>query len=72
LELWATVLNEENPYREKMVEKVISHALPDSKRVEEVSTTVKAFHAAQLYSQLIGLLENIVLHNSEFSNYEKL
>jgi len=39
-------LNEENPYREKMIEKVISHALPDSKRVEEVSTTVKAFHAA--------------------------
>jgi len=32
-----------------MIEKVISHALPDSKNVEEVSTSVKAFHAASLF-----------------------
>jgi clathrin heavy chain len=51
---------------------VVSHALPDSKNVEEVSITVQAFMLADLPLELISLLEKIVLHNSEFSQYRKL
>ena len=71
-ELWASVLSPDNPHRKWIIEQVVSSALPDSKNVEEVSTTVQAFMAAELPLELIGLLEKIVLHNSTFSSYKKL
>ena len=71
-ELWASVLSPDNPHRKWIIEQVVSSALPDSKNVEEVSTTVQAFMAADLPLELIGLLEKIVLHNSTFSGYKKL
>ena len=47
-------------------------ALQDSKNVEEVSTSVQAFVKAQIPSELLGLLEKLVLHNPEFGQYKKL
>lgn len=55
-----------------MIEQVVTAALPESKNVEEVSTTVQAFMQADLPNELIALLEKIVLHNSEFGQYKKL
>jgi clathrin heavy chain len=50
----------------------VSTALPESKNPEQVSTTVKAFMQADLQSELIELLEKIVLQNSAFSNNSNL
>eukprot|EP00735_Rhodelphis_limneticus_P001188 TRINITY_DN1175_c0_g1::TRINITY_DN1175_c0_g1_i1::g.17251::m.17251 TRINITY_DN1175_c0_g1::TRINITY_DN1175_c0_g1_i1::g.17251 ORF type:complete len:1683 (-),score=736.73,sp/P49951/CLH1_BOVIN/59.31/0.0,Clathrin/PF00637.15/1.2e+02,Clathrin/PF00637.15/8.9e-19,Clathrin/PF00637.15/3.4e-18,Clathrin/PF00637.15/2.2e-29,Clathrin/PF00637.15/1.7e-30,Clathrin/PF00637.15/6.4e-29,Clathrin/PF00637.15/3.3e-25,Clathrin/PF00637.15/3.4e-31,Clathrin_propel/PF01394.15/0.011,Clathrin_propel/PF01394.15/2,Clathrin_propel/PF0 len=72
LELWAYVLQADNPYRRQLIDQVVSTALPESRNAEEVSTTVKAFMAAELPNELIELLEKIVLQNSEFSNNRNL
>lgn len=50
----------------------MSTALPESRHPEQVSATVKAFMAARLESELIELLEKIVLQNSAFSNNANL
>jgi len=71
-EVWAKVLDESNDHRKAIVEQVVSHALPESKNVEEVSITVQAFMLAELPHELIALLEKIVLHSSEFSQFKKL
>jgi clathrin heavy chain len=71
-ELWAHVLAPDNPHRQSIIEQVVSNALPESKSAEEVSTAVKAFSAAELNTELISLLEKIVLHNSEFSTFKPL
>jgi clathrin heavy chain len=46
---------------------VTSTALPETKNPDEVSTTVKAFMAAKLPNELIGLLEKLVLGGGEFA-----
>lgn len=51
---------------------VVSTALPESKNPEQVSVAVKAFMAANLQSELIELLEKIVLQTSSFSNNHNL
>jgi clathrin heavy chain len=73
-QLWEYVLmNEENAqHKQYVVEQVASSALSESTDVEEVSTTVQAFITAQMPEELLGLLENIVLHSREFSGYKKL
>lgn len=71
-DLWAHVLAPDNPHRQFIIEQVVSNALPESKSPEEVSTAVKAFSAAELNTELISLLEKIVLHNSEFSSFKQL
>ena len=45
---------------------MVGTALPESRNPEQVSTTVKAFMAKELQSELIELLEKIVLQNSAF------
>eukprot|EP00392_Amoebophrya_sp_AT5.2_P014825 g14986.t1 len=71
-ELWATVLDPENEYRRKTIDQTISSALPECTNPDEVSVTVKAFISAELHSELIELLEKIVLHRSEFANARNL
>ncbi|CAD7945130.1 unnamed protein product [Amoebophrya sp. A120] len=73
-ELWATVLGEEanQEFRRKTIDQTISSALPECTNPDEVSVTVKAFIAAELHSELIELLEKIVLHRSEFANARNL
>lgn len=72
MELWAKVLDPERENRRQLIDQVVSTALPESKNPEQVSTTVKAFMAADLQSELIELLEKIVLQNSAFSNNANL
>ena len=73
-QLWAFVLSNEDNETHKgyVVEQVVSSALSESTNVDEVSSTVQAFIAAELPEELLGLLENIVLHSREFSGFKKL
>lgn len=72
--LWDYVLSndETKTHKEYVVEQVVSSALSESKNVDEVSSTVQAFIAAEMPEELLGLLENIVLHSREFSGFKKL
>ena len=70
--LWERVLAEENPHRRRVIDETVQTALPESQNPDEVSSTVKAFIAAELPSELIELLEKIVLHGSDFSNNKNL
>ena len=70
--LWATVLDPANPARRALVDQVVSTALPECRNPEQVSVAVKAFMAAGLQSELIELLEKIVLQNSAFAGNHNL
>ena len=72
LDLWSKVLDPGNSYRQPLLNQVIATAVPDSKNADEVSTAVKAFMTAGLTTELIGLLERILLCNSDFSNNRNL
>ena len=81
LELWATVLTppeEEQPgdtseqNRRSLIDQVVQTALPETRDPDHVSTTVKAFMAADLPHELIELLERIVLQGSDFSENKNL
>lgn len=79
LVLWAKVLNkeeghehDEDPQRRQLIDQVVEWALPESTNADEVSCTVKAFMAADLPSELINLLERIVLQGSDFSDNKNL
>lgn len=71
-DLWATVLSPENQYRRSLVDQVVATALPESKDPEDVSLTVKAFMAADMPTELIELLEKIVMENSAFGENRNL
>ena len=72
-ELWELVLNPENQYRRQVIDQVVQVALPESTNADEVSATVKAFIAADLPTELIELLEKIVLHkNADFGKNRNL
>lgn len=71
-ELWSKVLNQDNEHKQAVIDKVVQFALPESDNTEEVATTVKAFMDADMPSELMELLEKIVLHNSDFSSNQDL
>ena len=71
-ELWSKVLNQDNEHKQAVIDKVVQFALPESESTDEVATTVKAFMDADMPSELIELLEKIVLHNSDFSSNQDL
>ena len=71
-DLWAKVLEPDNPFRRQLIDQVVSTALPESKNPDQVSVTVKAFMTADLPHELIELLEKIVLQNSAFSGNPNL
>jgi clathrin heavy chain len=71
-ELWAKALDAENKHKRQLIDQVVSTALPECKNPEHVSVAVKAFMAADLQSELIELLEKIVLNNTSFSNNHNL
>ena len=72
-ELWAKVLAEGSEGRRPLVDQVVSTALPECRNPEQVSVAVKAFMAAGLQSELIELLEKIVLMaNSSFASNHNL
>lgn len=72
LALWEKVLGDDNPHRRDLIDQVTSTALPETKNADEVSTTVKAFMAAKLPNELIGLLEKLVLSGGEFHSNRNL
>lgn len=71
-ELWAEVLQEENPYKRQLIDQVVQTALSETQDPEDISVTVKAFMTADLPNELIELLEKIVLENSVFSDHGNL
>ncbi|WFD00087.1 Clathrin heavy chain [Malassezia yamatoensis] len=72
LDLWQKVLDESNVHRRALVDQVTAVAVPESTNPEDVSATVKAFMAADLPSELIKVLEPIVLEKSAFSDNRSL
>jgi len=68
-DLWNMVLSEENEHRRSLIDQVVATALPESRKPDEVSSTVKAFMNADLPNELIELLERIVLSNSAEYNF---
>ncbi|XP_071479405.1 clathrin heavy chain 1-like [Diadema antillarum] len=71
-ELWAEVLQEDNPYRRPLIDQIVQTALSETQDPEDISVTVKAFMTADLPNELIELLEKIVLENSVFSDHRNL
>lgn len=72
LQLWSLTLVPENVHRRALIDQVVATALPESQDPEDVSLTVKAFMAAELHSELIELLEKLVLEQSVFSDNRNL
>ena len=71
-DLWAVVLKEENQYRRQLIDQVVQTALNETQDPEDISVTVKSFMTADLRSELIEVLEKIVLDNSVFSDHRNL
>jgi clathrin heavy chain len=74
MELWGTVLNadDETGSKRSLIDSIVQFALPETKNADEVSTTVKAFLAAEMSLELIELLDRIVLQGSDFSDNKNL
>ncbi|SGZ23972.1 BQ5605_C023g09673 [Microbotryum silenes-dioicae] len=72
LELWQQVLSDDNDHKRQLVDQVVATAVPESTDPEDVSVTVKAFLSADLPSELIELLEKIILEPSAFSDNSNL
>ena len=72
LELWQQVLQGDNLHKRQLIDQVVATAVPESTDPEDVSVTVKAFLSADLPSELIELLEKIVLEQSAFSDNANL
>ncbi|CEP17142.1 hypothetical protein [Parasitella parasitica] len=70
--LWGTVLVESNEHRRELIDQIVAAALPECTDPDDVSSTVKAFMAANLPNELIELLEKIVLENSAFNDNKTL
>jgi clathrin heavy chain len=51
---------------------VVATALPETSDPDDVSTTVKAFMAADLPTELIELLEKLVLEGATFNDNKNL
>ncbi len=66
--LWAIVLRDENQYRRQLIDQVVQTALNEAQELEDISVTVKSFMIADLPSELIKLLEKIVLEKSVLSS----
>nr|WQA41800.1 clathrin heavy chain [Paramoeba perurans] len=66
--LWGKVLVLDNEHRPKLIAQIIQVALPESDNPDEVSAAVQAFMAADLQSDLIELLEKVILDTSKFSS----
>lgn len=67
-ELWNKVLDPENPHRQPLVDSIVSVGIPSLSDPQPVSLTVQAFMNNGLKTELIELLEKIVLEPSPFSD----
>ncbi|KAJ2895341.1 uncharacterized protein MKZ38_006691 [Zalerion maritima] len=71
-ELWKFVLSENNIHRRSVVDQVITTAVPESTDPAKVSIVVAGLLGADMPSELIELLEKIVLEPSPFSDNQNL
>ena len=72
MDLWNKVLDNDNSHRQAVINQVITVILPVTRNADEVKVCVRAFIDAGLQSDLMELLEKLVLHNSEFSRNKNL
>lgn len=72
LSLWAKVLTPDNIYKKQLVDQVVGTAIPELEDPQPISIAVKAFMDNQLQSELIDLLEKIVLEPSPFNENPSL
>lgn len=70
--LWNKVLSEDNNHRQELVEQVVNTAVPEFEDPQPVSVAVKAFMDNGLTTQLVSLLEKIILEPSPFSENPSL
>ncbi|KAI9701356.1 MAG: hypothetical protein M1820_006578 [Bogoriella megaspora] len=68
LEIWEYVLSPNNIHRRSVVDQVTSTAVPAESDPEKVSVAVKAFIQSDMPTELIELLEKIILEPSSFSD----
>lgn len=71
-DLWAKVLEEDNPHLSSVVSAVNTTALPECTDPNKVSVTIKAFIKADIKGQLVTLLEKLVLENPKFNGNPSL
>ena len=71
-DLWNFVLSQNNIHRRALVDQVVATAVPESTDPEDVSTAVQSFLANDLPTELIELLEKIILEPSPFSDNNNL
>lgn len=71
-EVWDYVLSSNNMHRRSLVDQVTSTAVPESTDPDKVSVAVKAFITGDMPSELIDLLEKIILEPSSFSDNPSL
>ncbi|ODV87673.1 hypothetical protein CANARDRAFT_4993 [[Candida] arabinofermentans NRRL YB-2248] len=72
LTLWGTVLSSENMHRRQLIDQVVGTAIPESEDPTPISIAVKAFMENDLPSELIELLEKIILEPSPFNDNPSL
>jgi clathrin heavy chain len=70
--LWALVLNPENTHRRALIDQVVQTALLETQNPDDVASAVRAFMAADLPTELIELLEKIMLEETPFSSNKDL
>ncbi|GMM30889.1 clathrin heavy chain [Martiniozyma asiatica (nom. inval.)] len=68
LSLWSKVLTEENIHRRLLIDQIVGTAIPELEDPQPISIAVKAFMDNGLQSELIELLEKIVLEPSPFND----
>ncbi|KAK6069745.1 hypothetical protein SCUP234_10500 [Seiridium cupressi] len=71
-DLWAFVLSENNIHRRSVIDQVVATAVPECSDPAKVSEAVSAFLKADLPSELIELLEKIVIEPSPFNDNASL
>lgn len=71
-ELWGFVLSQNNIHRRSLVDQVVATAVPESTDPEDVSVAVQCFLKFDLPTELIELLEKIILEPSPFSDNSSL
>ncbi|KAF2876123.1 clathrin heavy chain [Massariosphaeria phaeospora] len=71
-EVWDYVLSANNMHRRSLVDQVTSTAVPESQDPDKVSIAVKAFITGDMPTELIDLLEKIILEPSSFSDNPSL
>lgn len=67
--VWARVLGPTNEHRDKLVKQIVVSSLPECRDAEDVSSTVKAFIAADLKADLIALLERLLFDGGAAASF---